>query len=96
MRAVSYDTTSTSVWGEYRGSEQEDTAGPAITYGHSKNHRPDLKQFMTELLCVDRGVPIFGATLDGNFSDKQSNNAMLSRISTLSPVMGWGTVPVSM
>lgn len=90
MRAVSYDTTSTSVWGEYRGSKQEDSAGPAITYGHSKDHRPDLKQFMTELLCVDRGVPIFGATLDGNSSDKQSNNAMLSRISTLMSRHGLG------
>jgi transposase len=35
---------------------------------------------MTELLCVDRGVPIFGRTLDGNSSDKTSNNQLLSRI----------------
>ena len=37
--------------------------GPVLTHGHSKDHRPDLKQFMTELLCVERGVPIFGRTL---------------------------------
>ena len=36
---------------------------PRVTHGFSKDHRPDLKQFMTELLCVERGVPIFGKTL---------------------------------
>ena len=90
LHALSYDTTSTSVWGEYRGSDQEDSAGPAITYGHSKDQRPDLKQFMTELLCVDRGVPIAGSTLDGNSSDKKSNNAMLTRISSLMARHGLG------
>ena len=90
MHALSYDTTSTSVWGEYRGSEQEKTPGPSIVLGHSKDHRPDLKQFMTELLCVDHGVPIFSSTLNGNSSDKTSNNAMLTRISTLLSRHGLG------
>lgn len=90
MHALSYDTTSTSVWGEYRGSEDEDTPGPAIVHGHSKDQRPDLKQFMTELLCVDRGVPIAGSSLDGNSSDKKSNNAMLTRISSILARHGLG------
>jgi len=78
---VSYDTTSTNVWGDYTYSQNDE--GPTITHGYSKDHRPDLKQFMTELLCVERGVPIFGQTLDGNSSDKESNNRILSRISKL-------------
>lgn len=91
MSAVSYDTTSTSVWGEYRGSEHDPPAeGPRIVRGHSKDGRPDLKQFMTELLCVERGVPIFSSTLDGNSSDKRSNNRMLSRISSLMARQGLG------
>ncbi len=90
MHALSYDTTSTSVWGEYRGSEGGHCPGPAITFGHSKDGRPDLKQFMTELLCVDRGVPIAGGSLDGNSSDKKSNNAMLTRISGLLSRHGLG------
>jgi hypothetical protein len=70
LGTASYDTTSTNVWGEYRACEGEETPeGPVITYGYSKDHQPQLKQFMTELLCVDRGVPIFGRTLDGNSSD---------------------------
>ncbi|MEA5030318.1 MAG: IS1634 family transposase [Sphaerochaeta associata] len=91
VRAVSYDTTSTNVWGEYRGSDQNPPAeGPRITYGHSKDGHPDQKQFMTELLCVERGVPIFGSTLDGNSSDKSSNNVILSRISSLMARHGLG------
>jgi transposase len=91
MSALSYDTTSTSVWGEYRGCELPNPPqGPVITHGHSKDHQPQLKQFMTELLCVERGVPIFGRTLDGNSSDKTSNNHMLARISTLMAAHGLG------
>lgn len=87
----SYDTTSTSVWGDYRDCETDSPPpGCLITWGHSKDHRPDLKQFMTELLCVDRGVPIFGQNLDGNSSDKTSNNAVLSRISSIMARHGMG------
>lgn len=87
----SYDTTSTSLWGDYRDCEADSPPpGSVITWGHSKDHRPDLKQFMTELLCVDRGVPIFGRTLDGNSSDKTSNNVVLSRISSIMAKHGLG------
>ena len=64
----------------------------AVLHGRSPLHR--IKQFVEqqhrELLCVDRGVPIFGSTLDGNSPDKHSNNAMLSRISTLMSLHGLG------
>ena len=90
-RVASYDTTSTSLWGDYHACETEPLPpGSVITYGHSKDHRPDLKQFMTELLCVDRGVPIFGRTLDGNASDKTNNNEILSRISSIMGKHGLG------
>ena len=89
--APSYDTTSTNVWGDYRSCENDcPPEGSRITYGYSKDHRPDLKQFMTELLCVDRGVPIFGRNLDGNSSDQKSNNAMLTRISSIMARHGLG------
>ena len=89
--APSYDTTSASVWGDYRACELDPPPpGPVVTHGHSKDHLPELKQFMPELLCVDRGVPIFGRTLNGNSSDKTSNNQMLSRISSLMAKHGLG------
>lgn len=51
-RHVHFDTTSRSVFGDY------DTYGNdpfEITYGHSKDHRPDLKQFLISMLCVEIG-----------------------------------------
>lgn len=74
---VHYDTTSIRVFGDY------DWPDPPfhITYGYSKDKRPDLKQFLVEMFCVDRDVPIIGATRDGNASDKTLNNELLGGIS---------------
>lgn len=74
---VHYDTTSVSVFGDY------DLIDPPfkITFGHSKAKRPDLKQFLVEMLCVERDIPLFGRTRDGNASDKTLNNELLGNIS---------------
>jgi transposase len=45
------------------------------------DHRPDLKQFLISMLCVDRNIPDVGAAKDGNASDKALNNELLSNIS---------------
>ena len=76
-RRIHFDTTSVSVYGDYV------LAGPPfdITYGHSKDKRPDLKQFLVSMLCVDRNIPILGTTTDGNASDKTLNNELLTTIS---------------
>jgi len=40
-----------SVYGNYDLYKDEDETQPfEITYGHSKDHRPDLKQFMILLI----------------------------------------------
>ena len=72
-----FDTTSVSVFGDYDHPDQPLN----ITYGYSKAKRPDLKQFMLSMLCVDRNIPIIGKTQDGNASDKTLNNELLSNIS---------------
>jgi len=74
---VHFDTTSISVFGDY------DIIDPPfeITYGHSKDKRPDLKQFLVSMLCVDRNIPILGTPKDGNASDKTINNDLLTNIS---------------
>ena len=76
-RRVHFDTTSVSVYGDY------DLADPPfqITYGHSKDKRADLKQFLVSMLCVDSNIPILGTTEDGNASDKTLNNELLTSIS---------------
>jgi len=79
---VCFDTTSVNIYGDYDLYVDPDHNQPfEITHGYSKDHRPDLKQFILSLLCVDRTVPIFGKTEDGNSSDKTVNNVVLSDIS---------------
>jgi transposase len=77
-RYVHFDTTSLMVHGDYDPHADDPFV---ITFGHSKDHRPDLKQFVLSMLCVDGNVPIFGNTEDGNSSDKTLNNVILSEIS---------------
>jgi len=71
---VHFDTTSITVFGDYEEPFQ-------IDYGYSKDKRPDLKQFLVSMLCVDRNIPIIGACKDGNASDKTLNNELLGSIS---------------
>lgn len=41
-----------------------------ITYGYSRDHRPDLKQFILDLICSGDGdVPLFFRVASGNESD---------------------------
>lgn len=81
-RHVSFDTTSVSVFGDYDLYTDDDQSSILkITHGHSKDKRPDLKQFLISMLCVDRNVPVFGKAEDGNGSDKTINNEILTSIS---------------
>jgi len=76
-KRVHFDNTSVSVYGDYDYTDEPFN----ITYGHSKDKRPDLKQFLISLLCVDRNIPILGTTEDGNASDKTLNNELLGGVS---------------
>jgi transposase len=88
-RSVHFDTMSVNVYGDYRVNE----ANPPpfeITEGYSKDHRPDLQQFLISTLCVGDKVPIFGKNEDGNRSDKQINNTILTQISAHMAQFGAG------
>jgi len=62
------DTTSFSLTGEYIPDSDEHAI--AITHGYSKDHRPDLKQAVLELMVSqDGGVPLLSKSWDGNTSD---------------------------
>ncbi len=75
-----FDTTSVSVYGDYRSSAHEDSP-LKIVNGYSKDRRPDLKQFVFSLLCTGGNIPLIGRCEDGNASDKTLNNTLLSSIS---------------
>ena len=77
---VHFDTTSVRVYGDYLNAADDD-APFKITHGYSKDKRPDLKQFVLSLLCVDGNVPIVGKLEDGNASDKKINHRVLSEVS---------------
>jgi transposase len=68
-RQVHVDTTSFAVTGEYAADLDAHTL--AVTYGYSRDHRADLKQWMLALATTRAGdVPLFCQALDGNASDK--------------------------
>jgi len=67
-RFNSLDTTSFTLSGDYLAKTDEDTV--KIKLGYSKDHRPDLKQVMLEMMvCHDGGIPLIGKALEGNASD---------------------------
>jgi transposase len=73
------DTTSISVDGDY---DVEDKLSKIdITYGHSKDHRPDLKQMVLSLVVNgDSNIPLWMEPLNGNSSDKKSFHETIQKV----------------
>jgi transposase len=68
LRFNHLDTTSFALSGEYLPERDEQAI--RITHGYSKDHRPDLKQAVLELMVSqDGGVPFVSKSWDGNTSD---------------------------
>jgi len=71
------DSTSLSFQGQYRqadGRRVEGLETPAITFGYSKDHRPDLKQLLWILtMSSDGAVPISFKVSDGNVEDSTTH-----------------------
>ena len=74
------DSTSLSFYGAYHGDDEtrwvRGRKTLAITYGHSKDHRPDLKQVLYILtISEDGGVPMYFTAADGNTTDDTTHKA---------------------
>ncbi len=71
------DSTSITLHGEYTAADGRARAGKptvAAALGHSKDHRPDLKQFVLTLtVSADGAVPLAHRLLDGNTNDDQTH-----------------------
>lgn len=91
-RACHSDTTSVSVYGEYDVYDDDENAivvspdgdkipdpmdSIHITRGYSKDHRPDLKQYMIGNVVQEDGVPLVSKPLDGNTADPKWNEMCL-------------------
>jgi transposase len=73
------DTTSVKLTGQYAGAKGRSIRGrkaPWITYGYSKDHRPDLKQLVL-VLCTseDGGLPVLFRCESGNTNDASTHVA---------------------
>ncbi len=73
------DSTSISLHGDYAAADGRRRAGKptaAAALGHSKDHRPDLKQFVLTLtISADGAVPLAHRLLDGSVTDDQTHIA---------------------
>ncbi|SDF51026.1 Transposase DDE domain-containing protein, partial [Thermus arciformis] len=79
VRALHGDTTSFHVHGRYEGGEEEGGV-IRIVQGYSRDHRPDLRQWVMGLVCADTGgIPLLFAPQDGNASDAKTLVALVSR-----------------
>ena len=64
------DTTSVALSGDY--VPERDEQAIRLTHGYAKDHRPDLKQAVLEVIVSqDGGVPLVSKSWDGHASDTQ-------------------------
>lgn len=74
---VHFDTTTVTFYGKYQGSVHE----PRITYGHNKDHRPDLKQLLFGLsVSSDGAVPLHHQVHSGNRTDDSVHQGNLEEL----------------
>ena len=73
MNSLHLDSSSFHVDGNYVNNattEEAEPRGIEISYGYSRDHRPDLKQFILDLMCSGDGdIPLYLRVGDGNESD---------------------------
>ena len=70
--------------------ELEEATDPIffITYGHSKDRRPDSKQFLYGLSVTEDKVPVAAEANSGNLDDKSWNFDFIEKLGeTLTPEM---------
>lgn len=71
------DSTTVTLTGAYRTAQGQAVRGKPtvhLTFGHNKDHRPDLKQLLFVLtVSADGAVPIHSQALDGNTNDSTTH-----------------------
>ncbi len=78
LSEIHNDSTTVTFSGQYAGAGAETTVkgrtAPAITWGHNKDHRPDLKQLLYNLtVSSDGAVPIVFGIENGNVTDDKTH-----------------------
>jgi transposase len=85
-KSAHFDATSFAVEGAYLEAAVVGEASPlpiSITYGYSRDHHPDLKQFVMTLVCWSDGdIPAWIELADGNQSEKNRFAALMQEFKT--------------
>ncbi len=75
-----FDTTSLSTFGAH--AVPDDAPGPRAVHGDSKDHRPDLLQWIFGMTVQQDGLPVLSTLLDGNTADSLAHRAHLELLAT--------------
>lgn len=78
LQELHNDSTTVTFHGAYEDAKEPGTQRGrpthAITWGHNKDHRPDLKQLLFTLTVTeDGGVPVYFTTASGNVVDDETH-----------------------
>jgi len=76
LQQLHNDSTTLTFYGRYPQADGTPMRGRPtleITFGHSKDHRPDLKQLLWILTVTVEGVPIQFKVADGNTADVRTH-----------------------
>jgi transposase len=88
--SIHLDSTSFSLEGDYYEDLYDDKEQLHITYGHSKDHRPDLKQVILSLCTTGvSNFPLRMEALDGNKSDKKSFHETIKGMKEVQKKFNW-------
>jgi hypothetical protein len=86
-RQLHNDSTSVALHGAYREADGRPRGGRptvAIVHGHSKDHRPDLKQLLWILTVArDEALPLAYRLADGNTNDERTHIETWDRLREL-------------
>ncbi len=83
------DTTAYALMGDYPSATTGPTAPVHLTWGHSKDHRPDLKQIMAGVTMDAEGCLLAGTMLSGNTSDQTWNADWVDQLAKDFPENFW-------
>jgi transposase len=88
------DSTTVTFSGEYKGAtDAKKVRGkptPAITWGHNKDHRPDMKQILYTLtVSADGAVPVNYDVGNGNLTDDQTHRETWDFLCQLTGTVGF-------
>ena len=80
LNRLHFDTSTLRTFGAHAVAPE--APGPRAVQGHSKDHRPDLLQWVFGMTVQPDGLPVLSTLLDGNTADALVHRAHLELLAT--------------